>query len=73
MLNVGEHLSWFGEHLSWWFGFVWCLRYLNLASVTSGILFSYAIIIFGEFNFGESKDPHETRVIKFSRKLSILQ
>ena len=55
------------------FGFVWCLRYLNLASVTSGILFSYVIIIFDEFNFGESKEPRETRVIKFSQKLSILQ
>ena len=29
--------------------------------------------MFGEFYFGESKEPRETRVIKFSRKLSILQ
>ena len=61
------------EHLSWRFGFVWCSQYLNLASVTSGILFSYASIIFGEFYFGELKAPLETHVIKFSRKLSILQ
>ena len=49
------------------------LAYLNLASVTSGVLFSYASIIFGEFYFGESKELRETLVIKFSRKLSILQ
>ena len=66
MLNVREHLS-------WRFGHVWRSRFLNLASVTFGILFSYASIIFGEFYFGESKEPCETRVIKFSRKLSILQ
>ena len=49
--------------------------YLNLMSVTSGALYLYAsiIIIFGEFYFGESKEPSKTRVIKFSRKLSILQ
>ena len=40
---------------------------------TFGVLFPYASIIFGEFYFGESKEPRETRVIKFSRKLSILQ
>ena len=61
------------EHLSWQFGYVWRSRFLNLASVMSGILFSYASIVFGEFNFGESKEPRETRVIKFSWKLSILQ
>ena len=46
-----------------------------MTSVTSGALFLYAsiIIIFGEFYFGESKEPRETRVTKFSRKLSILQ
>ena len=66
MLNVGQHLS-------WRFGHVWRSRFLNLASVTSGVLFSYASIIFGEFYFSESKEPRETRVIKFSRKLSILQ
>ena len=66
MLNVCEHLS-------WRFGYIWCLRCLNLASVKSGLLFSYASIIFGEFYFGESKEPCETRVMKFSRKLSILQ
>ena len=46
-----------------------------MRSVTSGALFLYAsiIIIFCEFYFGESKEPCETRVIKFSRKLSILQ
>ena len=33
---------------------------------------SYASI-FGEFYFSEFKEPHETRVIKLSRKLSILQ
>ena len=38
----------------------------KLASVTSGILFSYASIIFGEFYFGESKEHCETQVIKFS-------
>ena len=36
----------------------------------SGVLFMYASIIFGKFYFDESK---ETRLIKFSRKLSILQ
>ena len=61
------------EHLSWRFGYVRRSRFLNLASVTPGVLCSYASIIFGEFYFGESKEPHETRVIKFSRKLSILQ
>ena len=66
MLNVGEHLS-------WWFGHVWRSRFLNLVSVTFGVLFPYASIIFGEFYFGESKEPRETRVIKFWRKLSILQ
>ena len=66
MLNVREHLS-------WRFGFARRSRYLNLASVTSGVLFSYESIIFGEFYIGESKEPRETRVIKFSRKLSILQ
>ena len=40
---------------------------------TSGVLLSFASIIFGEFYFGESVEPRETRVIKFSRKLSILQ
>ena len=38
-----------------------------------GVLFSYASILFGEFYFGESKESRETCVIKFSRKLSILQ
>ena len=66
MLNVREHLS-------WRFGNVWRSRFLNLASVTFGVLFSYASIIFGKFYFGESKEPRETRVIKFARKLSILQ
>ena len=66
MLNVREYLS-------WRFGHVWRSRFLNLASVTFGVLFSYASIIFGEFYFGESKEPCETRVIKFLRKLSILQ
>ena len=47
--------------------------FINLASVTSGFLFLYASIIFGEFYFGEHKKPRETRVIKFSLKLSILQ
>ena len=62
-----------GEHLSWRFGYVISSRFLNLATVTSGVLFSYASIIFGEFYFGESKEARETRIIKFSRKLSILQ
>ena len=66
MLNVGKHLS-LG------IGFVRRWGYLNLASVTSGVLFSYASIAFGEFYFGESEEPRETRGIKFSRKLSILQ
>ena len=61
MLNVCEHLS-------WRFEYVWHSRCLNLVNVTSGVLFSYASII-----FGESKEPHETRVIKLSWKLSILQ
>ena len=39
----------------------------------SGILFSYANIIFGEFYFSESKEPHETHLVKLSRKLSIVQ
>ena len=43
------------ELLSWRFGFVWCSWYLNLASVTSGVLFSYTSTIYGEFYFGESK------------------
>ena len=38
-----------------------------------GVLFPHASIVFVEFYFGESKEPSETRVIKFSRKLSILQ
>ena len=62
-----------GEHLSWQFGYVWRLRGLNLEGVTSGVLFSYASSMFGEFYFSESKEPHETRTIKLSRKLSILQ
>ena len=33
----------------------------------------YVIVIFDEFYFGESEEPRETPVIKFSRKLSILQ
>ena len=66
MLNVREHLS-------WRIGFVWRWQYLNLASVTSGVLFSYASVTFGEFYFGESEEPRETHGIKFSRKLSILQ
>ena len=64
MLNVREHLS-------WRFGYVWRSRFLNLVSVTSGVLFSYASIISGEFYFSECMEPCETRVIKFSRKLSI--
>ena len=66
MLNVHQHLS-------WRFGYIWRSRFLTLASVTSGALFLYASIILGQFYLGESKEPHETRVIKFSRKLSILQ
>ena len=66
MLNVREHLS-------LRFGYVRRSRFLNLASVTSGVLFSYASCIFGESYFRKSKEPRETRVIKFSRKLSILQ
>ena len=66
MLNVGEHLS-------WRFGYVWCSWCLNLASVTCGVLFSYARSIFGKFYFSESKEPRETCVIKLSRKLNILQ
>ena len=66
MLNVHEHLS-------WRFGHVWCLQFLNLASVMFGILFSYASIIFGQFYFGESMEPRKTRIIKFFRKWSILQ
>ena len=67
MLNVREHLS-------WRFGYIWSSLCLNLASVTSGVLFSHASIrsIFGEFYLGESKESRETRVIKFSRKLSIV-
>ena len=38
-----------------------------------GVLFSYASIIFGQFYFGEFMEPRKTRVIKFLRKLSILQ
>ena len=38
-----------------------------------GVLFSYASIIFGQFYFGESMEPRKTRIIKFLRKLSILQ
>ena len=30
-------------------------------------------IIFGEFYFRDSKAPHETRMIKLSQKLNILQ
>ena len=52
MLNVREYLS-------WQFGFVRHSRYLNLANVTSGVVFSYASIIFGEFYFGKCKEPHE--------------
>ena len=43
-----------------------------MASVTSGVLFSYISIIFGKYYFSESKDPCKTRTIKFSQKLSIL-
>ena len=46
---------------------------LNLASVMFGVLFLYASIIFGQFYFGESMEPRKTRIIKFLRKLSILQ
>ena len=58
MLNVCEHLS-------WRFGFS---DVRSMASVTFGILFLYASII-----FGKSKEPRETRVIKLSQKFSILQ
>ena len=66
---IGAHIV----PLSWRFGYIWCLTCLNLVSVKSGVLFSYASFIFGEFYFGKSKEPCETRIIKFSRKLSILQ
>ena len=46
MLNIGEHLS-------WRIGYVWRSQFLNFASVTSGVLFLYASIIFGDFYFGE--------------------
>ena len=37
----------------------------------SGVIFSYAIIIFDEFYFGESKEPGETHVIKLSQQLTL--
>ena len=39
----------------------------------SGILFSYASIIFHEFYFCDSKEPREAHMIKFLQKLRILQ
>ena len=47
MLNVREHLS-------WQFGYVRRSECFNFTSVTSGILFSYASIIFDEFYFHDS-------------------
>ena len=40
-----------------------------MASVTSGVLFSYASIIFGEFYCSGSKEPCKTRIIKLSQKI----
>ena len=59
----------FGEHLSWQFGYVWSSRCLNSESITSGILFWYASIIFRGFDFHDSKEPRETRVIKALAKI----
>ena len=64
MRNVPNFLSIYS-----WFGYV-MYAVFNFASVTSGILFSYANIIFRKFYFCDSKEP---RVIKLSLKLSILQ
>ena len=58
------------EHLSWRVGFVWRLWYLNLAVSRLAFYFRMQALYLAGFIFGESK---ETRVIKFSRKLSILQ
>ena len=46
-----------------------------MVSVTSGVLFSYASIIFLEFHFRDSKEPREieTHLIKGSRKQCNLQ
>ena len=66
MLNVREHLS-------SWFGYVWRSRCFHFVSVMSGVLFSCASIIFCEFYFHDSMEPRIIRVIKLSRKLSILQ
>ena len=46
---------------------------LIFLSVTSGVLFLYASILFCEFYFGDSTEPHETRLIMLLQKLSILQ
>ena len=66
MLNVGEHLS-------SRFGYVWCSQCFNFTNVRSGVPFLHASTIFHKFHFRDSKEPRETRVIKLSQKLSILQ
>ena len=45
----------------------------NFTNVTSGVLFSYASIIFRNLYFRDSKEPCKTHIIKESQKLRNLQ